>query len=63
MWKHLVIKHQLGTKGKMMSKKARKHQRASGGGRKREFQPQINQPKDWLESEKDQQDTPSAKKM
>ena len=52
MWKHLVIKHQLGNKGKKISKKASKHQRASGGGRKREFQPQINQLKDWLERER-----------
>ncbi len=48
MWKQLVIKHQRGAKGKRMSKKASKHQRASGGGRKREFQPQINQLKGSL---------------
>ncbi len=53
MWKHLVIKHQLGNKGKKISKKASKHQRASGGGRKRELQPQINQLKDWLERERE----------
>ena len=35
-----------------MNKKASKHQRASGGGRKREFQPQINQLKDWLNRER-----------
>ena len=52
MWKHLVIKHQLGNKGKKISKKTSKHQRASGGGRKREFQPQINELKDWLERER-----------
>ena len=35
MWKHLVIKHQLGSKGKKVGKNASKYQRASGGGRKR----------------------------
>ena len=52
MWKHLVIKHQLGRSGKKIRKNASKYQRASGGGRKREFQPQINQLKDWLDRER-----------
>lgn len=50
-WKHLVQKHQLASRGKIKRKKDSKHQRASGGGRKREFQPQINQLKDWLHRE------------
>ena len=49
---HLVKKHQLGTKGKRMTKRSKKYQRASGGGRKREVQPQINQLKDWLDRER-----------
>ena len=47
-WKHLVQKHQLCTKGKRITKSSKKYQRASGGGRKREFEPQIKQLKDWL---------------
>ena len=59
-WEHLVKKHQLGTKGKKITKKSRKYQRASGGGRKREFEPQIKQ---TGYTERDQQDTPSPKRM
>ena len=51
-WTFLVQKHQLSHKGKRIRKKDSKHQRASGGGRKREFQPQINQLKDWLYRER-----------
>ena len=31
---------------------SKKYQRASGGGRKREFEPQIKQLKDWLYRER-----------
>ena len=51
-WKHLVQKHQLCTKGKRITKTSKKYQRASGGGRKREFEPQIKQLKDWLYRER-----------
>jgi len=51
-WVLLVQKHQVSTRGKRQRKKDSKRQRASGGGRKREFQPQINQLKDWLHRER-----------
>ena len=51
-WKHLVQKHQLCTRGKRITKSSKKYQRASGGGRKREFEPQIKQLKDWLYRER-----------
>ena len=40
-WEHLVKKHQLGTKGKRMTKRSKKYQRASGGGRKRGGRPAV----------------------
>ncbi len=51
-WEHLVKRHQIGTKGKKMTKTSKKYQRASGGGRKREFEHQIKQLKDWLYRER-----------
>ena len=51
-WTFLVQKHQLSTRGKRQRKKDSKYHRASGGGRKREFQHQINQLKYWLHRER-----------
>ena len=51
-WVLLVQKHQVSTRGKRQRKKDSKRQRASGGGRKREFQPRINELKDWLHRER-----------